>query len=359
MSPSIGRNAPCPCGSGKKYKKCCLVGIPPIGSSSAGGTMPYSNKSEKSLMLSHAVRYLEEANKWIRTMQSAESVELALQLIDKAYSRLNPQNYSVVISEMTETEFPLLFLMDPVLRINLCQEALDISKLRAMAADVTERCLKSQCQGVMVNVDVRAMDQGKLWDVLISREYSFDLRGANSTLTVILRQHSESEDAYMPQYVDGHLIYSSSLKGGIEMPFVGFSNPDRQAFQNSYSFVHELIHVIQRVFRRERVPCYDYGSKSGKKQCRNMEHRIALGVQDELEVQVIMAKAYPKYVYNLRATLAHIENLLKNSEEYDAFYFKQMVTEALGMIEFDKYQPPDQENVEKAVRSAFDLRLTG
>jgi len=24
--PKIGRNAPCPCGSGKKYKKCCLVG---------------------------------------------------------------------------------------------------------------------------------------------------------------------------------------------------------------------------------------------------------------------------------------------------------------------------------------------
>ena len=23
-SPKIGRNQPCPCGSGKKYKKCCL-----------------------------------------------------------------------------------------------------------------------------------------------------------------------------------------------------------------------------------------------------------------------------------------------------------------------------------------------
>ena len=25
-APKIGRNAPCPCGSGKKYKKCCLLG---------------------------------------------------------------------------------------------------------------------------------------------------------------------------------------------------------------------------------------------------------------------------------------------------------------------------------------------
>ena len=23
--PKIGRNEPCPCGSGKKYKKCCLL----------------------------------------------------------------------------------------------------------------------------------------------------------------------------------------------------------------------------------------------------------------------------------------------------------------------------------------------
>jgi len=23
-SPKVGRNDPCPCGSGKKYKKCCL-----------------------------------------------------------------------------------------------------------------------------------------------------------------------------------------------------------------------------------------------------------------------------------------------------------------------------------------------
>ena len=24
-SKKVGRNAPCPCGSGKKYKKCCLI----------------------------------------------------------------------------------------------------------------------------------------------------------------------------------------------------------------------------------------------------------------------------------------------------------------------------------------------
>ena len=36
--PAIGRNEPCPCGSGKKYKKCCLAkdeaarfAAPPVG----------------------------------------------------------------------------------------------------------------------------------------------------------------------------------------------------------------------------------------------------------------------------------------------------------------------------------------
>jgi hypothetical protein len=28
--PEVGRNSPCPCGSGKKYKRCCGVNAPPI-----------------------------------------------------------------------------------------------------------------------------------------------------------------------------------------------------------------------------------------------------------------------------------------------------------------------------------------
>jgi uncharacterized protein YecA (UPF0149 family) len=28
--PEIGRNAPCPCGSGNKYKRCCGTAAPPL-----------------------------------------------------------------------------------------------------------------------------------------------------------------------------------------------------------------------------------------------------------------------------------------------------------------------------------------
>ncbi len=32
---SVERNAPCPCGSGKKYKKCCLAKAGPLSSRTA------------------------------------------------------------------------------------------------------------------------------------------------------------------------------------------------------------------------------------------------------------------------------------------------------------------------------------
>jgi SWIM/SEC-C metal-binding protein len=37
--PAVGRNAPCPCGSGRKYKKCCLT-------TAAGARSPHPEKGE-------------------------------------------------------------------------------------------------------------------------------------------------------------------------------------------------------------------------------------------------------------------------------------------------------------------------
>jgi SWIM/SEC-C metal-binding protein len=38
-SSAVGRNAPCPCGSGRKYKKCCLA-------AAAGARSPHPEKGE-------------------------------------------------------------------------------------------------------------------------------------------------------------------------------------------------------------------------------------------------------------------------------------------------------------------------
>jgi len=37
--PAVGRNAPCPCGSGRKYKKCCLPAV-------ADARAPHPEKGE-------------------------------------------------------------------------------------------------------------------------------------------------------------------------------------------------------------------------------------------------------------------------------------------------------------------------
>lgn len=58
----IGRNEPCPCGSGKKYKKCCLQASQPA----AGGTLIYTDLDE----LSNQVPRLIEQGKY----NEAESV---------------------------------------------------------------------------------------------------------------------------------------------------------------------------------------------------------------------------------------------------------------------------------------------
>ena len=58
----IGRNEPCPCGSGKKYKKCCLLTKTQAPTVSA----PFAGETDFSYMLDdvHGWRRLEYAEVW-------------------------------------------------------------------------------------------------------------------------------------------------------------------------------------------------------------------------------------------------------------------------------------------------------
>ncbi len=47
-----GRNEPCPCGSGKKYKKCCLHTPDPI----AGGTFVYTDLDDLSNQVAKLIK---------------------------------------------------------------------------------------------------------------------------------------------------------------------------------------------------------------------------------------------------------------------------------------------------------------
>lgn len=59
MADKVGRNDPCPCGSGKKYKSCCLKNEQPKGTTfggrkftakviSSGGIKPQQNEQDPS-----------------------------------------------------------------------------------------------------------------------------------------------------------------------------------------------------------------------------------------------------------------------------------------------------------------------
>jgi len=69
-----GRNEPCPCGSGKKYKKCCLLTHKaPMGGTSVGGTLVYTDLDD----LSNQVPDLIEQEKY------AEAEDVCAKLMEQ------------------------------------------------------------------------------------------------------------------------------------------------------------------------------------------------------------------------------------------------------------------------------------
>jgi len=70
--PKIGRNAPCPCGSGKKYKKCCLLN--PDGKKKSAAPTEYRVVYTELDQLSNSVVDLIEQNK----LDKAEAVSRKL-----------------------------------------------------------------------------------------------------------------------------------------------------------------------------------------------------------------------------------------------------------------------------------------
>ena len=57
----IGRNAPCPCGSGKKYKRCCLLRDQPT-------PAPYTVQERQSALIKTSVFF--EQPRWREVLES-------------------------------------------------------------------------------------------------------------------------------------------------------------------------------------------------------------------------------------------------------------------------------------------------
>ena len=66
MTDKIGRNDPCPCGSGKKYKQCCMKNKLPLGKRKFKASVISSGKKGVDLMertFGNAIRAAKEEEK--------------------------------------------------------------------------------------------------------------------------------------------------------------------------------------------------------------------------------------------------------------------------------------------------------
>lgn len=71
---NIGRNEPCPCGSGKKYKKCCLSRVVPDEPSSSQPPAAHRLDSQFAMPQSHAVE-ADSETPWMNPYSIAKMVE--------------------------------------------------------------------------------------------------------------------------------------------------------------------------------------------------------------------------------------------------------------------------------------------
>lgn len=75
MPPQLERNSPCPCGSGKKYKKCCQLGLE-TGTLPAEKIQAITNHMLKDMNDPEWVRWF--AQDWFQGQRNKEEYEKTL-----------------------------------------------------------------------------------------------------------------------------------------------------------------------------------------------------------------------------------------------------------------------------------------
>ena len=76
----IGRNDPCPCNSGKKYKKCCLVSDEAAARAAQPAAVPARRPSLASYLQEHDERdeLTEASNASVRTVSACAEAGIAM-----------------------------------------------------------------------------------------------------------------------------------------------------------------------------------------------------------------------------------------------------------------------------------------
>ena len=316
-----------------------------------------SNSSSKNWRQQNYAGYIKEATACALQSQGACTMSARLDHFDSVYQNLTPQNYITVMSEISDNEMIFHLLTDRVSQVELRGTAGVSNDIEGVVSNLTNRCLRDAPSRDLLLVAIQELDKGLLWKTLVGADYSFDIHEWQMHLPVPVKHHGPHERVYAAHYVDSSVVYSQKLAMEVDIPFMGYTERSSATFFRSFSFVHELIHLIQRVFRKNQVATYEYmDTKTGKLDCRNTEYRIARGIEDELEVSAILSRAYTK-PFSIESTLYHIACLKEwfADRAWKGDYVERKLSSALLLIDFAKYESLGVDDIEVVIRAAAGL----
>lgn len=335
-----GRNDPCPCGSGKKYKRCCLEGDRADEPAAQHSPVKSSAAVLRSQPFRELQRYVSAFRQSIERLTSLNSSD-CIAAMDSMHTRLDWGLYVQLIDEIRESlEILLLPAALPGV-IGDLPTTTDTPRLLALF----ERIATSK---VFDEFEVNAIDiyKTELAPALRHDDYSFHLPTAQP-FPLLLRRN-QSNECYAPQYVVDCKIFSPSLNDSVCVPMLVHSCASSRHFAGKQSFVHESIHVLQRVLRKDRIPCYRYRD-GDQAMFRNPEAYVKVGLEDELEVQRIMVAA--GYSFALKPILHHKNNLESAFSDLDKVLVAQYIRSGIDLIEFAKYDGLYEGDLKEAVLS--------
>jgi hypothetical protein len=317
----VGRNEPCTCGSGKKHKHCCL--------GRANGTAG----TEHSQTAARLTLIPPEKNPLTSYIQaySACCTRLELSRVDLMERRNAcpelPEYLKLHEELRNEVEMVLLpAVMPSAFRqcVHGVNSPMEMSRLLREVA---------LCAGFddyrHATIDVREIRE--LRHVVDSDEYSFSLCSV-PRFPVLFKKGGTG---YAPQYVANVPVYSRVLDDVLALPTVHHSWDTVKEFSGQVSFVHELLHVMQRVLRKEPLIHYVYRTENGHL-VKNPVSYVRTGVEDEIEVQSILVRA--GYEFSINPILHHRKNLDHAFLHTPPDEAQQVIREGLEGIPFGKYE---------------------
>jgi len=253
----------------------------------------------------------------------------SLDYVDRCYTSLSWDSYSVICREIRESGDTMLL---PSVAPDLIPRAIAIDRasgsLWPLFQEIAKRSDYDYFEGPKL-----LLYETELEDSLSQDIYSFNTP-TREPFPLVIKRVPSGEQTYAPQFVTDNLLFSPTLKKHVFVPVLHHSRGPTSEFVKQRSFVHELIHVLQRVFRKHPVPTYPY-QEGGRATIRNPEMYVRVGLEDELEVQKILVAA--KYSFSLKPILYHQTALTTAFREMDRDQALRITRSGIEQIDFQKY----------------------